>query len=313
MHRNHIRFCIDITLFCLGKCENMAQQSEKLVKKGVFKRIAYSRAKKHTCEKGELILTTKNLVINCEGSWTKAFPIKEYIRLEAWDSNLEVYDGNAQLRFRLIIDEPNEWKETFNKLIHERLRKLLVNLSEEEERRPIELKKLLDVSPEALKKLYDDLRKERIQFERKNIRFNLDIQTQYWRVKDRKLGAFIVAHSYVAWYEWTKRLLRKIYKAKFGKGPANDGELIEFLEDYPSWKGYLDTTEWGIKANQIRNCVSHAKFYFDYRNSELVFMTKKEKRIRLRDLKRRILSMSHFYSTVLNSLIKKVTKGEIVS
>jgi len=286
----------------------MTQQSEKLVKKGVFKRIAYSRAKKHACEKGELVLTTKNLRINCEGKWTKVFPIKEYLRLEALDGSLEVYDRYSQLRFRLIIDDPNQWKETFDNLIFESISELYQQIFEKEDKRPVELKKLLDINSEALKKLYDTLRKERIQFERKNIRFNLDIQTAYWRVRNRKLGAFIVAHSYVAWYEWTKRLLSKIYKARLGKGPANDGELIEFLEDFPSWKGCLDTTEWGIKANQIRNCVSHEKFYFDYKNSELVFMTKKEKRIRVRDLKRRILSMSHFYSTVLTSLMEKVTK-----
>jgi hypothetical protein len=284
------------------------QYDEKIIKKGVFHRIAYSSAKKRTCEKGELVLTTKNLLINCEGSWTKAFPIREYIRLEAWDDNLEVYDGYARLRFRLIIDEPNQWKEALNKLTFERLSELFKRLFEDEEKRPMELKKLLDMSPEALKKLYDNLKKERMQFERKNIRFILDIQISHWGSKDRKLRAFIVAHSYVAWYEWTKRLLSKIYKAKFGKGPTNDGELIEFLEDYPSWKGYLDTTEWGIKANQIRNCVSHEKFYFDYKNSKLVFMTKTEKRIRLREVQRMILSMSHFYGAVLDALRKKVTK-----
>lgn len=290
--------------------EHETNTDERVVKRGVFKRIAYSKAKKHTCEKGELILTTKNLLIDCEGRWTKTFPIKEYLRLEALDGSLEVYDGYSQLRFRLIIDEPNQWKETFDNLIFERISELSKRMFKRETRRPMELERLLDLDSEALKKLYNNLRKERIQFERKNIRFNLGIQTKYWTIKDRKLAAFIIAHSYVAWYEWTKRLLSKIFKAKVGKGPTNDAELMEFLEDYPSWKGYLDTTGWGIKANQIRNCVSHEKFYFDYKNSELVFMTKKEKRIRLRDLKRRILSMSHFYSTVLSSLIEKVTKAE---
>jgi hypothetical protein len=284
------------------------QYNEKIIKKSDFHRIAYSRAKKHTCERGELILTTKNLLINCEESWTKAFPLREYICLEACGDNLEVYDRYGQLRFRLIIDEPNQWKEVFDELTSKQAWELYKRFLEYEEKRPIELKKLLDMSSEALKKLYDNLKKERMQFERKNVRFILDIQTSHWRSKDRKLRAFIVAHSYVAFYEWTKRLLSKIYKAKFGKGPTNDGELIEFLEDYPSLKGYLDTTEWGIKANQIRNCVSHEKFYFDYKNSELVFMTKTEKRIRLREVQRMILSMSHFYGAVLNALRKKVTK-----
>ena len=290
----------------------MTQQNEKLIKKGAFKRIAYSSAKRYTCEKGELILTTENLLVNCEGSWTKTFPIRE-IRLEVLDENLEVRDSwYGKLLFKLIIDKPKEWKEAFHKLILKWVIEEHQRIFTWEERKA-ELKKLLDISPSALKKLYGDTRKERQQFEGKNIRFNLDIQKLFWygKVKNRKLKTFIVAHSYVAWYEWTKRLLSKIYKAKFGKGPKNDKELMKFLDNFPSWKRSLNTTEWGVRANQIRNCVSHEKFYFDYRNSELVFMAKKEKRVRLRDLETKILPMSHFYATLLRSLEEKLTKGEI--
>ena len=289
----------------------MTQQNEKVVKKGAFKGVAYSSAKRYTCEKGEITLTTKNLLIECEESWSKTFPIKE-IRLEAWGGNLEVYDHwYGKLLFKLIIDEPNEWGEAFHKAIHDWAREIMKRVSENAKRRPTELRKLFDISPKALKKLYDGTRKERLQFERKNIGFNLDIQSLMERVKNRKLKAFIVAHSYVAWYEWTKRLLSKIYKAKLGKGPTNDEELMKFLDDYPSWKDSLDTTEWGIKANQIRNCVSHEKFYFDYKPSVLVFMAKQEKRVRLRDIEIKIYSMANFYSILLRSLEEKVAKGEI--
>ena len=289
----------------------MTQQNEKLVKKGAFKRIAYSSAKRYACEEGELILTTENLLINCEGSWSKTFPIRE-IGLEARGENLEVYDRwYGRLLFKLIIDEPKEWEEALHGVTMEWVREEMKRFHEHMKKRPIELKKLLDVSPEALKKLYDDTRKERLQFERKNIRFNLDIQDLAERAKNRKLKAFIVAHSYVAWYEWTKRLLSKIYKAKFGKGPTNDKELLKFLDDYPSLRVPLDTTEWGIRANQIRNCVSHEKFYFDYKPSELVFMVKKEQRVRLRDIEIKIYSMANFYATLLRSLEEKITKGEV--
>ena len=290
----------------------MRQQSEKLVKKGDFKSIPYSSAKKYACKKGKLTLTTKNLLINCEGSWSKSFPI-EKIRLEAYRRNLEVYDiWYGRLLFKLNIDEPEEWEKAFSKVTLVWVKEEMERTREKAKKRPTELKKLLDISPEVLRKLYNDLRKERLQFEGKNIRFNLDIQRLLKRVKNRKLEAFIIAHSYVAWYEWTKRLLYKIYKAKFGRGPINDEELMKFLEDdIPSWKALFDTSEWGIKANQIRNCVSHEKFYFDYKPSELVFMVKKEKRVRLRELRIKILPMSDFYDTILSSLIEKVTKGEI--
>ena len=289
------------------------QQNEKVLKKGIFKRITYSSAKKYACEKGELTLTTKNLAIDCKGSWSKTFPIKK-IRLEAWGENLEVYDNwYGRLLFKLIIDSAKEWKETHDKVMFEWAKEEMRSLEDEAKKRPTELKRLFDISPQALKKLYINLRKERLQFERKNIRLNLDVQwlLRTRSIKNRKLQAFIVAHSYVAWYEWTKRLLYKIFKAKFGKGPANDEELLKFLDDYPSWKGFLDTTEWGIRANQIRNCVSHEKFYFDYKPSELVFMANKEKRVRFRELEMTIYSMSHFYATLLRSLEEKITKGQI--
>ena len=291
----------------------MAQHSEKVVKKGAFKGVAYSSAKRYACEKGKLTLTTKNLLIDCEGIWSKSFPIKE-IGLEARGESIEVYDRwYGRLLFKLIIDEPNEWEEAFHRVIMEWASEEMKRVREHLKKRPIELRKLLDISPDALKKLYDDTRKERLQFSRKNIRFNLDIQNLVDRGRNRKLKAFIIAHSYVAWYEWTKRLLSKIYKAKFGKGPRNDEELMKFLDDYRSLKVLLDTKEWGIGPNQIRNCVAHENFYFDYKHSELVFMVggKKEKRVRLRDLEIKVIPTSNLYATLLHSLKEKITKGEI--
>jgi len=245
--------------------------------------------------------------VSCDGKWSKSFPIMR-IFLYASDENLEVRDEYDKLRFKLAIDSPNEWMKARSEIVSERLSKLLIKAYKEDEKRPAEMKRLLDMNPTALEKLNNSLKKERLQFAKKNIRFNLDIQgLLYDGIKNRKLKAFIVAHSYVAWYEWSKRLFYKIYKAKFGKGPKDDEELMNFLDDYPSCN-FLNTTKWGVKANQIRNSVSHEKFYFDYKNSELVFMVKKEKRVRLVDLRDTILSMSHFYASLLTSLRDKVAK-----
>ena len=176
---------------------------------------------------------------------------------------------------------------------------------------PKELQKILDMKPEALRRLYNDISKELKPFETKSIRFILDMYDMLsapGRISNRKLRAFIVAHCYVALYERTKKLLYKIYKAKFGKGPKNDEELMKFLDDYPLSKSLLDTSEWGIKTNQVRNCVSHGKFYFDYKNSVFVFMVKKEKRIPLRELWRKALPMAHLNSLVTRSIVEETTK-----
>lgn len=287
------------------------QHYKKVVKKGSFK-IAYSRAKKYACEKGDLILTPRNLIMKCKGSWSKIFPIEE-VGFEVKDKKLEIYESwYGKPLFRLVLDEPEKWVHEFDKLSSKWIQKVYENGLEVARKRPEELKKLLDIDRDALRKLYNDIRKERL-FRIKNFKFNFEIQWLARHLKNRKLKAFIIAHSYVAWYERTKQLLYKIYKAKFGKGPKNDGELLRFLDDYPSWKVLLDTERWGIKSNQIRNCVAHEKFYYDYKPSEIVFIVKinKEKRIRLRELQIVLYPMLHLHSTILGSVREMVTKGEI--
>lgn len=289
----------------------MMQHYKKVVKKGSFK-IAYSRAKKYACEKGDLILTPRNLIMKCRGSWSKTFPIEE-VGFEVEDERLEIYEiWYGKPLFRLILDEPEKWVHEFNKLSFKRVQKAFENHLEVARKRPEELKKLLDIDPDALRKLYNDIQKER-RFRNKNFKFNFEIQWLARHHANRKLKAFIIAHGYVAWYERTKQLLYKIYKARLGKGPKNDGELLDFLDDYPSLKVLLDTREWGIEANQIRNCVAHEKFYFDYKPSEIVFIVKinKEKRIRLRELQTVLYPMLHLHSTILGSVSEMVTKGEI--
>jgi hypothetical protein len=281
------------------------------VKKGTFKGIAYSSAKKYACNKGELVLTPENLQINCEGHWERIFSNKE-IRLEVFDGNLEIRDvWHRRLLFRLIADDAKEWRKAFQEFESEHFSNFLEKFWKEQMKRPEEWKKLFDINPEALRKISNDIRQEITKFRRKNIKFNLEVSELIGMLKSRKLKAFVVAHNYVTWYEWTKGLLSKIYKAKFGKGPKNDEELIRFLDNYPSLR-ILNTKEWQIEANQIRNCVAHERFYYDYKTSELVFIVKRrEKKIRLREVEFRLTSILHTYFELLRFTKEKVEKGEI--
>lgn len=288
----------------------MARHNE-VVKRGSFKGIVYSSVKKYSCEKGELILTLKNLQINCGKRWTKIFPSKE-IGVEAKGKALKVYDiWYGRVLFKLIVDEAEEWEEAFRDVGFKDLQENMERSWNAERKRPEELKKLFDIDPMVLKKVYADFQKERTRFRRKNIKFNLEIHGLIRILKNRKLKAYLIAHSYVAWYEWAKALLYSLYKAKFGKGPENDEELLKFLDEYPSL-GFLDMKELGIEANQIRNCVAHEKFYYDYKPSELVFIVKKkEKRVRLRRLESRRTKILNTYVEALRCLKEKVEKGEI--
>lgn len=287
----------------------MTLNNEKVVKRGIFNGITYSSAKKYACGKGELILTSKTLMISCEGKWKKIFPIRE-VRLGAYDTTLEIRDAwYGRLLFSLTVEDAEEWLNAFQKVKSE---ELWGKFWKKLQKRPEEWKKFFDINPKALRKIYDEIRREMNQFRKKNLAFDLEVQELTEKLKNRKLKAYIVAHSYVAWYEWTKVLLSKIYKAKTGKGPKNDEELIEYLNRYPSL-GILNTEEWwGIKANQIRNCVAHERFYYDYKHSELVFIVKgKEKRIRLREVESRLALISATYLELLQFLREKVEKGEI--
>ena len=285
----------------------MTRHDEEIVKKGDFKGIVYSSAKKYACENGELILAQKTLTIKCEENWSKSFRNKE-ISLQLWNRELEVHDRwYGRLLFKLVVDKPEQWIETFVKLKTESIRVLRLGLFEVQRRRQEELKRLFEIDTKALKRIYDEIRKEQLLFGTKKDNFNYEILEICANLKNRKLRAFVSAHSYVAWYEWTKQLLNKIYKARFGEGPKSDQELIQFLEGYPTL-GILDTEEWGIEANQIRNCVSHERFFYDYRPSELVFIVKnKERRVRLRELEVSLVFMVQAYRRLTKFLKNKVT------
>jgi len=153
----------------------MILNNEKVAKKGIFHSIIYSSIKKYACEKGELTLTSKKLTINCEGKWKKTFLNKE-IRLEAYDKILEIRAiWYSKLLFKLTVEDAEEWLNAFQKVQFEELHKYMDKFWEADKKRPEEWKKLFEIDPKVLRKIYDDIRKEMTQFRRKNLVFNLEI------------------------------------------------------------------------------------------------------------------------------------------
>jgi hypothetical protein len=290
----------------------MDQSREKLIRRGAFHKVAFSSSKKLVCDRGELVLTSERLSISCEGSWSRSFPIWD-IRLEGWDKYLEVRDFYwGRLQFRLVVDDAQEWIMSSQKIHSDQACEMLEKIKERNKKKPEELNRLFDINQENLRGIVKDIRKWRLDFGEKNIHFVLNVQRLATTTNNRKLKAFLLAHCYVAWYEWTKVLLLAIYKGKRGKGPNNDDELIKFLgENFPSLQ-VLDTREWGIGANQIRNCVAHEKFYYDYKRSELVLnVNSRNKRISLRELERRFHIMTETYSMLVQCLKQKVETGKV--
>ena len=285
----------------------MVLTDDEIIKQGIFN-VRYSSAKKYQHEKGKLPLTNKSFSLIFNNNPNRNFG-NDQIRLQVSNGCLKVYDTyHSKLWFTLLVDEPQEWKQIFDKNKMEKTNRHIIEMYATKEQKQKELQKLFDMSPQALKKLYQDTLKEREQFQRKNIRFNLEIQSSYLYegTKDQKLRAFVVAHSYAAWCEWITKILGKVMKAKTGKGPDKKNPLSDFLDDYPTLKKSMYTTDWEIKLNQLRNCVAHERFYFDYKHSEIVFMDEKEKRIRLTELRSRLLWLKNCYVELLHFLEESV-------
>jgi hypothetical protein len=283
----------------------MTARNVKVLKKGAFGGVKYACAKKYKCNEGELVLTQKDFTVNCRGNWSKVFRIDE-VQFEVLDNCLEVRTiWYNKLVFTLLVDKPEEWKEALDKLRSDSLNKLVVDTFEREQNRKAEIDSLLQMDHPKIQSLYRKIRRHG-QFDFKNIQFIGDIYNLFKRTKNRKLQAFIIAHCYVACYEWTKKLFYEIYKAKVGKGPANDEELKDFLANYPTWN-FLTMDTWDIRANAIRNCVAHEKFYYDYQNSDIVLVVNgKEKRLKLIEMRLELIQLFNFYDETQKALKQKI-------
>ena len=90
-------------------------------------------------------------------------------------------------------------------------------------------------------------------------------------------------------------LLKDVYKYKTGKKPKSDEELLAYMNQFPRLNPFNNfTKQIGLNANQIRKCISHEKYYFDYKSSQLVFTNKKEFRVALKDFETLIVLLANF-------------------
>ena len=100
----------------------MIKPKEKCLKKGVFKGMTYVCARKYLCQKGELTLTEKNLIVSCRGHWSKTIPVME-VRLEGLRNSLSVrtilYN---RLLFTLTVDQAEEWEKALGEIIFDRMK-----------------------------------------------------------------------------------------------------------------------------------------------------------------------------------------------
>jgi len=282
----------------------MAEVEEKIIRQGLIERTVFSCAKKYSHGKGELILTKERLSIKFQGLPLKTYPFSNIYLKTCDNSTLEI--GNMRynrLLFKFIIEKATEWEKSYNEIWSEILKKCHRDFIYSQLHFDEEIRNLLDMPKVTLQNLLIEILKERMQLDTKNMKFTLEIQGFLRKTKNRKIRAFLAVHSYTAAYEWVKKLLYKIHKAKYGKAPKDDAELMSFLDDYPSIKRLMDTSKWGMKSNQIRNCVAHQRFYFDYRSSELVFCLNKEVRVWLKDIEIIIFPMANLYSSIIRSLV----------
>lgn len=282
------------------------KKEEPIIKSGSFDKVIYSSDKVADFP-GELVLTINHLYIKSR-RWSSAF-FFDAIQMEERNGLLAIMKNSGRVLFKLQVKNAKEWQEISLKLFKKKVEIIWLEL-ELSQATPVDFSNLLDVGVERIKKMY--YKRQQNSVLKHNINFNISIMELLRNQKNRKLKSYMLAHSFATWYEWTKTRLNEIYKCKFGKGPMNDEELLKFMEQYPKLHPFAIFNEaYGINANQIRNCIAHEKYFFDYKNNELVFVFNRECRISLRDLEQVTFMLANFVTDLEVAIREVALTGEL--
>ena len=125
------------------------------------------------------------------------------------------------------------------------------------------------------------------------------------------VSAHLVAHLYKTLYEYIKPILLQMYKAKFGKATNNSKELLTIFAGYSTLENLLQEKIQNIRANQIRNCIAHENYYFDYSDSSFVFLIhEKEVRIQSQNFVNAATNLVYLFGAFLCCLISPFSSSQ---
>lgn len=269
----------------------MLNFKDSALKKGVFYRILYSDDSKYADSEGEIILTRDQLYLQSKAGWMETF-VFDSISIFEENGSLVVQKGLGGVILKLAVDDAADWAETCKQLALKKMEMQQVELELSFLSIPMQFNDFLNFNQASVYKMY--VKRGRL-LNQKNAEFNLKIVSSTRGIENRWLKAYVVAHSFATWYEWTRDLLKDIYKYKTGRKPKSDEQLLAYMNQFPRLNPFNSfTKQIGLNANQIRKCIAHEKYYFDYKSGELVFTNKKEFRVALKDFETLIVLLANF-------------------
>ena len=264
---------------------------EPILKKGTFNRILNSDDKQYTDSTGIIFLTKDHLHLQSKAGWTREL-IFDNINITEEKEYLIIQKNLGGIILKLSVDNAKSWAEASKELALKKMEIQQVELELSFLSIPMQFNDFLNFNQASIYKMYA---KKRRLLSEKNAEFNLKIVSSLRHLENPWLKAYIIAHSFATWYESTKNLLKDIYKYKNGKGPKNDEELLAYMNQFPRLNPFNNfTKQIGLNANQIRKCIIHEKYYFDYKNNELVFTNKKQFKVALKDFETLIILLANF-------------------
>jgi hypothetical protein len=273
----------------VGACE--LNPKEPILKKGSFCRVLYSDDKQYSDSTGEISLTKDYLYLQSKAGWTCELIFDNLNVIEEKDY-LIIQKILGGIILKLSVDNAKSWAEATKQLALKKMEIQQVELELSFLSTPMQFNDLLNFNQASILKMYT---KKRRRLTEKNAEFNLKIISSLRNLENKWLKAYITAHSFATWYEWTIDSLKDIYKYKNGKKPKNDEELLAYMNQFPRLKPFNNfTKQIGINANQIRKCVAKEKYYFDYKSNELIFRNRKEFKVALKDFETLIVLLANF-------------------
>jgi hypothetical protein len=264
---------------------------EPMLKKGTFNRVVFSDDKQYTDSIGEIMLTKDKLVIQSKAGWTREL-VFDNINVIEEKEYLIIQKNLGGVIFKLSVDNAKSWAEASKDLALKKMNMQQVEMELSFLSTPMQFNDLLSFNQKSIYKMYA---KKKRQLNQKNAEFNLKIVSSIRNIDDKWLKAYIIAHSFATWYEWTIDQLKDIYRYKNAKGPKNDEELLAYMNQFPRLTPFNSfMKQIGINASQIKRCIAKEKYYYDYKGNELVFTNKKEFRVKIKDFETLIVLLANF-------------------
>ena len=179
---------------------NLLNPKEPVLKKGTFERILYADNEKFTDSIGEIVLTRDHLYLQSKAGWNEKI-VFDSINVIEENGYLLLQKNLGGTILKLAVDDAADWAEASKQLTLKKMEMQQVELELSFLSIPMQFNDFLNFNQASIYKMY--AKKGRL-LSQKNAEFNLKIVSSSRNIENRWLKAYIIAHSFATWYEWTR-------------------------------------------------------------------------------------------------------------